>query len=247
MAALAVDVEPTVFWNGNPSVFPEMLAAWKAATRFVEGDEPGAHGWISDVSPPANGSSGTKVEERYLSPLGIEADAAAFTDVYPVFVIKSASRGRDGRREQGDAIRDEYDAIAGDLGTSRSSLPSRPTAKRLVNDAVQLFRARVLHDLEAADAPRVISLGDEALQVLRQIPELMPTAPAVTITDLYGASLYGRPGELTINKRRVEWLALAHPGLLKGEPGPVDLDPQKRTGPGWNWLHEQWARNLADL
>ena len=173
------------------------------------------------------------------------ADDVGFTDVYPVFVIKSAGRTRDGRREQGDAIRDEYDAIADEMGTSRSSLPARPTAMRLVNDAVQHFRTRILNDLEGADAPRVITLGDEALQVLRQIPELMPTAPAPTITDLYGAGLYGRPGQLTVNGRRVEWLALAHPGLLKGEPKPVALDPKKRTGHGWNWLHEQWATNLA--
>jgi hypothetical protein len=245
VAALAVDVEPTVFWNGSSSAFSGMLAAWKVATGFIEGDEPGARGWIGDVSPLANGSSGSKVEERYLRPLGIAADDVGFTDVYPVFVIKSAGPGRDGRREQGYAIRDEYDAIADDLGTSRSSLPARPTAKRLVNDAVQLFRARILNDLEAADAPRVITLGDGALQVLRQIPELMPKAPAPTITDLYGAGQYGRPGELTVNRRSVEWLALAHPGLLKGEPKPVALDPNKRTGHGWNWLHEQWATNLA--
>ena len=216
VAALAVDVEPTVFWNGDPAAFTKMLAKWKAITGFIEGDEPGAHGWISDVSPPANGSSGSKVEARYLSPLGIEADAAAFTDVYPVFVIKSANRGPDGRREQGDAIRDEYDAIADELGMSRSSLPSRPTTKRLVADAVELFRARILDDLESADAPRVITLGDEALQVLRQIPELEPSAPAATLTDLYGLDVYGRPGQLTINGRRVEWLALAHPGLMRG-------------------------------
>jgi hypothetical protein len=240
---LAVDVEPTVFWNGNPADYPEMLAAWRAETGFLEGDGAGTHGWISDVPPPANGSSGFKVEARYLRPLGIAADTAAFTDVYPVFVTKSTGRGPGGRREQGDAIRDEYDAIADAMGRSPSSLPSRPTARLLVKGALELFQGRILHDLEAADASRVISLGDEALQVLRRIPELKPKAPAATITELYGAELYARPGELTINGSRVEWLALAHPGLLKGKPKQVKIHPQKRTGPGWNWLHAQWERS----
>jgi hypothetical protein len=137
---LAVDVEPTVFWNGNPADYPEMLAAWRAETGFLEGDGAGTHGWISDVPPPANGSSGFKVEARYLRPLGIAADTAAFTDVYPVFVTKSTGRGPGGRREQGDAIRDEYDAIADAMGRSPSSLPSRPTARLLVKGALERSR-----------------------------------------------------------------------------------------------------------
>ena len=32
---------------------------------------------------------------------------------------------------------------------------------------------------------------------------------------------------------------------VKGKPKRVDLDPQKRTGAGWNWLHEQWATRVA--
>ena len=165
IAALAVNVEPTVFWNGDPLGFPRILEAWMAAAGFIEGDEPGAHGWISPTSPPANGSSGTKVEERYLRPLGVTASSAAFTDVYPVFVIKGTGGTGRGRREQGDAIRVEYDSIAENLGLPRSSIPARPTARRLVQDALTRLTSRIVQDLEAADAPRVVTLGDEALQV----------------------------------------------------------------------------------
>ncbi len=41
VAALAVDVEPTVFWKGDPAGFPEALAQWKARTGFIDGDSPG--------------------------------------------------------------------------------------------------------------------------------------------------------------------------------------------------------------
>jgi len=87
----------------------------------------------------------------------------------------------------------------------------------------------------------IISLGDEALQVLSQIPALQPRPPARTITETYGTE-YGRPGSLTVNGTAVQWIALAHPGLLKGKPRPVPISPAKRSGPGWNWVHEQWAR-----
>lgn len=238
VAALAVDVEPEVFWNGDTEDFPRMLDKWRAMTGFVDGDHPGAHGWISPRSPSANGSSGAKVEERYLRPLGIPASQSAFTDVYPIFVVKRSKSGK--RREQGDAIADEYDAIARDLGKPKSTLLRRPSTQDFVAGALELFSHRIVDDLEVADAPLVISLGDEALRVLSQIPALQPKPPASTITETYGAE-YGRAGSLTVSGSSVPWFALAHPGLLKGKPQHVLIDPAKRSGRGWNWLHEEWA------
>ncbi|HSY25231.1 MAG TPA: hypothetical protein VK841_24065, partial [Polyangiaceae bacterium] len=105
VAALAVDVEPTVFWDGNADDFGESLARWKRDVGFLDGK----HGEVLPASPTTNGSSGEKVVRHYLEPLGISADRATFTDVYPVFLVKT-SNGK--RREQGDAIREEYDTIA---------------------------------------------------------------------------------------------------------------------------------------
>lgn len=243
VAALAVDVEPTVFWNGATDDHSAMLDTWRSATGFVEGDGPGSHGWISTRSPSANGSSGTKVEQRYLRPLGIAPERAAFTDVYPVFVVKK-SGPRSRRREQGDAIASEYDSIAADLGEQPSTLPSRPTSRQLVSAALEQFSNRIVQDLEAAAAPFVIALGDEALHVLSQIRALRPKPPANSITETYGTG-YGRAGSLTTNGAPAGWVALAHPGLLKGEPKRVTIDPANRAGQGWNWLHAKWADEQA--
>ncbi len=236
VAALAVDVEPTVFWNGDTSEFETKLREWMDGTGFIEGDEPGEHGVVSLTSPSTNGSSGTKVEDKYLAPLSVTADETCFTDVYPVFVVK---RGKGSRREQGDAIDAEYNAIASSIGRSPSSLPARPGQKALVAAALTMFRSGLIADLESADARRVITLGDEAMRVLSGIAELSPQPPADTLADLYG-DRYGEPGTIRVNDRRVEWLALAHPGLLKGTPSDCDIDPRKRTIQGWNWLHAQW-------
>lgn len=248
--ALAVDVEPTVFWNGEAGTFAVEVAAWRERTVFIEGDERGAHGHIAPSPPAANGSSGKKVEELYLSPLGVAATEAAFTDIYPAFVVKYGSGNR---REQGDAIRQEYDSIAGKLRMPPSSIPERPGSSRLPALAVEVFADRIVGDLEAADAPVVVSLGEEAFQALRLLRQLdastPPTTagkPAESLTDLYDNG-YGARGVLRINDRSVEWLPMAHPGLLKGRPSPdVLLDRTRRTGAGWNKLHARWARLTAE-
>ena len=58
------------------------------------------------------------MERLYLAPLKISAAEAAFTDIYPAFVVKYAS-GK--RRRQGTAIEQECDAIARDLNMPTSS------------------------------------------------------------------------------------------------------------------------------
>lgn len=154
VAALAVDVEPTVFWDGSADDFAQRLEGWKHAVGFVEG----RHGAISSRAPSTNGSSGKKVVERYLAPLGIAAERATYTDVFPVFQVKTSNGSK---REQGDAIRDEYDRIAAQLGVQPSSLPARIPKSKLPAVAASTFGERLVADLSASEAPLVITLGDE--------------------------------------------------------------------------------------
>lgn len=141
VAALAVDVEPTVFWDGDRSDFLSRLTTWKTDVGFVDGEEPGCHGSVSTVSPSANGASGRKVADQYVSPLSIDPALVGFTDVYPVFVVK----------------RTAVVPSAAQLGYDVSTLPGRPPASRLPVLAAQQFGDRLLADLEALDAPLVIT------------------------------------------------------------------------------------------
>lgn len=239
--ALAVDVEPTVFWNGDGADFGTRLASWQHESGFVEGDHPGGHGRLSRTSPPTNGSSGLKVEQRYLAPLGIAPDETAFTDICPVFFVK---HGSGERREQGDAIAAEFDGIARHLGHQPSSLPRRPSPAALVRMAVDEFKQRLIADLEAADAPVVITLGEEVLQALRRIPELGAAPPVETLTDLY-VDRYGEEGTLKVNGRTVLWLPLAHPGLLRGKaPSEATEAALPRSTAGWNICHSRWESQV---
>jgi hypothetical protein len=234
VAALAVDVEPTVFWDGDADDFGQRLALWKTDVGFLDGK----HGTVSAVSPASNGSSGEKVVRHYLTPLGIAAARATFTDVYPVFLTKT-SNGK--RREQGDAIRDEYDSIAPQMEVPASSLPARISSARLPALAASAFGERLVADLSAAAAPLIVTLGKEVWDTLLAIPSLRASPPREALTDLYGDA-YGAMGSLTVNGREVAWLPLIHPGLLKGEPDPTaDIPARTRTVKGWATIHARWA------
>lgn len=238
VAALAVDVEPTVFWDGDADDFGERLALWKRQVGFIDGK----HGMISSVSPSTNGSSGTKVVQRYLAPLGITAARASFTDVYPVFLVKTATGAR---REQGDAIREEYDSIAPRIGMPVCSLPTRISSAKLPGLAAAAFGGRLIADMSAASASLVITLGEEVWNTLLAIPSLRARHPSQTFSDLYGDA-YGKTGSLTVNGREVAWLPLVHPGLLKGEAEPgAEVPSEGRTVRGWATLHARWAAASA--
>lgn len=159
--------------DGSADDFAERLARWKMDAGFLDGK----HGTILPVSPTANGSSGAKVVKRYLDPRKLDAARVTFTDVYPVFHIKSSSgkkrgqsAGRRKKREQADAIHQEYDPIASRMGMPSCSLPARIPAGRLPALAASTFGETLVADLAAAGAPVVITLGEEVWETLVAIP-----------------------------------------------------------------------------
>ena len=244
IAAVAVDVEPTVFWDGAADDFAVRLRNWTDAVAFIEGDKPGQHGHVSPIPPSSNGSSGRKVVQHYLEPLNIDVTRTTFTDIYPVFLIKrSGSTGGGGRRrEQGDAIRDEYDTIAGMLGRETCSLPGRISPGRLPAIAAATFGRRIVEDLAEASAPLVITLGEEVWRTFCAIPELKARSHVAHFSEMYGEQ-YGKMGLLTIGGRETDWLPLVHPGLLKGTTrDDFAVDMNKRSGDGWNALHARWVK-----
>lgn len=234
--ALAVDVEPTVFWDGNADDFGVRLRGWKEAIGFVEGQ----HGTISPTSPSANGSSGDKVVRHYLVPSELDPARVTFTDVFPVFLVKFAAPNAK-RREQGDAIQTEYDRIADRMGAPPSSLPARHSGARLPALAASAFGDRLVSDLALAASPLVITLGEEVWETLLLIPSLRARPPRARFRDLYGDA-YGSRGSLTVAGREVAWLPLVHPGLLKGAVDPNnEIQAGPRTVSGWATLHARWA------
>jgi len=235
--ALAVDVEPEVFWQGNEAGGAELLEAWLKEVDFQEGDEPGQHGHIDSRLPAANGSSGRKLLERYLQPLGLKPDEVTFTDIYPVFMVKS---GAPGKRDLGDAIRIEYNSIAEQMGREPSHLPGRISPATLPLRAAKEFGDRMRKDLLDASPELVITLGEEAWQTVNIVFGLDAHSPVSYFEALHGEA-YGRPGTIRSGSHVAKWLPLVHPGLLRNnDPANGKQYPAKRSVSGWNQVHSRW-------
>ncbi|HEY1574606.1 MAG TPA: hypothetical protein VGG05_24960, partial [Pseudonocardiaceae bacterium] len=85
VGALAVDEEPTVFWDGVDAA--RRIEQWQRTVGW----EPG---WGSIAAAGGNGSSGRHVVDHVLRPLGIAPEQVYFTDCLPTYFIKPGSGGQ---------------------------------------------------------------------------------------------------------------------------------------------------------
>jgi hypothetical protein len=217
VGALAVADEPTVFWDGADA--EELVAAWKESIEFREGDDQGDWG---TAAAAGNGTSGRPVRERVLRPLGADVDETWFTDAVDRFFVKRGGR----TRQQGDVIDAVYQpfAIASDLPSA--TIPPRPTPARLVEISVIEHRHRLRTELTEASAPVVITLGEEARQVLIGIADESSGPPMLRLDRRsLPPDEYGEPGTVRIGDHQAIWHAVVHPG---------------NRDRFWSALHDEW-------
>jgi hypothetical protein len=210
IAALAVGEEPWPFWAGEDEV--ERVVQWRHAVGWRP--EWGTAEPVGHV----NGNSGRAVQERVLRPLGIDPDQTWLTDALPFFHVHRT------RRSQGEAMSTRYDPFAHAHGLPVHQLPDRPPTDQLIRRAVQEEGTRILDEIIDADAPLLITLGNEALAVAANL--LGDTLPHRLAPD--GA--YGRRHRATARGKSVEVLPLVHPG---------------QRGSLWQQAHERWIERLA--
>lgn len=217
VAAMAVDVEPEVFWRGEGA--GDLVEAWKRQVGFVEGDEPGCDG---HARAHGNGPSGRRVD-GYLDALAISSTETAYLDVYPVFVVHQGSGS------QGHAVRRDYEAIIGSLGPSgrpTSTLPTRPSATELPKLAAERFGAWLKDSIAALRPQLIVTLGAESWDSLALVPGIVLNHQAGSLAATKGA--YGAPGELRLEGTSTPWVPLVHPGLLG-------------KNAEWTERHREWA------
>ena len=153
----------------------------------------------------------------FTGPIHPAADTV-FADVYPVYLIKRASTGSS-RRQQGDAIDERFNAYIDylpDTALGRpgpATLPTRPGPSDLPTAAADRFGPWILDLLRAVGPELVVTLGQEPWTTLGLIPGLRMAHPC---TDLAGTRTrgYGQPGTLNLDGQDIDWIPLAHPGLL---------------------------------
>lgn len=196
IGALAVDVEPVVFWDGTDA--SDKIAKWVDDRGLSDQGEFGTFGNAS-----GNGSSGISVVKAALKPLKIDSKAVWFTDALPWYFVKDDADGQ----AKAQAL---YNKVAVELGRQPSDLPTRPSVAQLVEEAVTTRRGALRAELLESEAPLVITLGEEARLVAAGIADTVDGPPANELAiDL---SDYGRAGSLTIDGTAVAWRALKHPG-----------------------------------
>jgi hypothetical protein len=114
VSALAVDDEPTVFWDGKDAA--SRIERWQQIVGWTPQ-------WGSVTAASGNGSSGRHVADHVLKPLGVETGQVYFTDCLPTYFIKT------GNNSQTTAIRDRYEpfAVTQRPRLPQADLPSRPS------------------------------------------------------------------------------------------------------------------------
>lgn len=106
---------------------------------------------------------------------------------------------------------ERFNPIARRLELVEGQLPERPTTKVLVDLAASTRRGNSLRqEVLDAGAPLVITLGNEALSVLRSVADSVTGAPSRLTAHGYGTT-----AELVIDGRTCALLPLAHPGFLR--------------------------------
>lgn len=209
--ALAVDNEPTPFWSGEDEA--DLIADWKKRVRYDE------ERWgKADPAGHLNGSTGRTLATSVLEPLGITRADAWMTDCLDTYRCSD---------EQAIRMFGRYNPFAHDSGLPLAVLPEHPDEEDIVSEAEQHHGKRLRDELGAASPDWVITLGNAALRVLR---ELLDDKPPSVPTSLV-LETYGRVIEVRLLGRNIRWLPLAHPAA-----------PQK-----YQDAHAQWLPNAPRI
>jgi hypothetical protein len=220
VGALAIADEPTVFWDGDND--HELVAAWKERVGFRDGNETGEWGHVRGVG---NGTSGRPVRDGVLDALSVGVADTWFTDAINEFYVK---RGGAKTRQQGDVLDDVYAPFATKVGLLAANLPARPTPGALVRLAILEHRDRLRQELLEAASPVVVTLGEEARQVLAGVADNVSGPPTTTLTrTAMTEASYGEPGTVAVDGVESVWYAVAHPGNRDAY---------------WRGLHDGWQR-----
>lgn len=187
--AIAVDDEPTPFWDGDGQ---ETLArAWEASVGFR------AEWGAVRVVPRFNGPSGAWVREQVLTPLGFTAADACITDCLDTYRASVGAAGR---------LADTYAPFAQALGVLPARLLPHPSEDAIVAEALRLHRARLLTELDACRPETVVTLGNAALRVARELLDGALAAPQKLRVEQYGTAV-----DVCVASRAARLLPLAHP------------------------------------
>lgn len=202
--ALAVADEPTVFWDGADA--GKRVSRWKERVGWRPA-------WGSVNPAGTNGGAGKHVNDHVLGAFGLTPDDVWFTDCLPTYSVKP------GKNSQLDVYHPF--AATQDPPLPDAELPLRPSPSQLVSNAVTEEGVELRKQLLEADAPAVVTLGQEAADVLAALTgaDRVVLAPDAD---------YGREHEIAFDGHKLRWTALTDPA---------------NHGDVWQQCHARWVLN----
>lgn len=191
IAALAVDNEPTVFWDGADA--DARVDAWKA--QYFD------QAWGDVSTARLNGPSGSWLHSHILEPLTVAGATNHFvTDCLTTYRLSTGAAAR---------LDDTYEALAQKLSHLPSAdLRPHPSETQIVREALVTQVERLYSQLEAAQPNVVVTLGNAASRVIAKLAGATDSGQLVE-------EGYGQPSTVSISNVEFSWIALVHPATPK--------------------------------
>lgn len=191
IAAVAVDNEPSVFWDGEDE--QQRADDW-AEQHF-------SPAW-GTYSPNGNGPSGKWVKRDILRPLNQAGCQSHFiTDCLAKYRVSKAGR---------EAIEERYNPFAADQPPLKPpSLSAHPSEGAIVREALDRQQGRIAGQVQAARPAHLITLGDAAARVVAVMSDWQGTGKV-------SSTPYAAPRSITLAGVTVQWFALIHPAARGG-------------------------------
>jgi hypothetical protein len=191
---MAVDNEPEPFWDGADQ--EQRVGTWRATVgcRSEWGE--------IDVARELNGSSGKWVVKNVLEPLHLTRADCWITDALNTYRCSSDLAAR---------LKDTYAPTAAKLGLPAASLQEHPSEDEIVNESKAHHLDRLAGELRDAAPERVVTLGNAALRVLR---DLLGAGHLPRVLSSNAAD-YAVEFDVVLSHGPAKVLPLAHPAAPK--------------------------------
>jgi uracil-DNA glycosylase len=186
-SALAIDNEPTVFWDGADA--DEHVETWR--NQYFQ------PAWGEVSTARLNGPSGSWLRSNILDPLrAAGAESQFITDCLTTYRLSTGASTR---------LSDTYEPMARKTADLESAdLQPHPSEAQIVREALSTQRERLTGQIAAARPRVIVTLGSAASRVISSLAGV--PGSATLKADSYGAA-----SSISIAGIDLSWVALVHP------------------------------------
>ena len=207
--AIAVASEPKIFWDGNMAEAKEIISKI---------DIPKELGTLEPAESRFNGPSAKVLGENILAHLVDTREDAWLCDLLPETRLNP---------NQIKVINDRYSPMVKQYGLNEVNIPKRPNTF-----CDQKRCEEILEELKESQANLLVLLGDIPIkQFLKKVTDIKYSS-LQDYVNLFG---YGNSSEITIGKRTINVLPLAHPRQI----GELGVHSDK-----WSEEHSKWEQSI---